>query len=316
MFKHFIGQEGHIQDLEEKISKIQSGILISKEKNYPIDFSLKLSSNMRGLSEELQQRTMKAIQALPKQMYHIHNPEATGGGNGTKQILFNQVFSDSPGITYLAGLDQTVVDSSEALERIVELTARAETDNALLAIGLRNVPVILGIHERNSNLRIIHELFHSFTMSGDRIRIQEESPKVTPAYAEIGESTTHFYGFNNTHEKYPELARSIFAASQRANMSGNAADYYLVIRASQLGKTVTRYVLSTKNDFYGTIEEQKEFENIKNMISTQTRELGKTDIKDCLLATLKNYENIKKISKFYDSAEVEAVRDLMMNAIE
>ena len=215
----------------------------------------------------------------------------------------------------MVGLDQFPIDTEEALGLLNELGDKVEKDNALYALGSRDVPVVLGMHKVNSDRRIIHELFHTLAAPEGVYRVPNPPANVTPAYAAIGECTTGVSIMNHAHSSYPEMLKQMAIATQNANMAGNAADYYLAIRAPQLARIVTGYVRANENPFHGKQYPEQEWVGSRKMIVTQTTELGKTDGRDNLYQALMNSSNTDRLSGFYPRQEVVEVKNLMLEAM-
>lgn len=312
--KHFINSEDTFREYATGINSIIAAIDVSKSHNYGFEFGLNLTVDTGKVDRDLQERIKQETGKLPPDVWLQYSPENRGPGTSYRKILFNPAFFNS--ITISADLDQYIIDTEEALEQLAELTQRVEIDGALYATGSRDVPVVLATHQRNNGLRIIHELFHSLTIGSDKLKVEEKRTNVTPAYAEIGESTSGLYAINLAHAWYPDLNRSIVRAAQIANMDGFATDYYVATKSTQLGRFSKGYVKSKENTFYTKKGEQEELESVKKLIYGQTRELGKTDISSMLLAALMEERNTERISGFYPTLDVEFVRDFMLSALK
>ena len=59
-------------------------------------------------------------------------------------------------------------------------------------------------------------------------------------------------------------------------------EYYVALKSSLIGKLEKGYVKSRENKIYKLMDENEEFENTKKFITTQNKELGKTDIRNTL----------------------------------
>ena len=188
-------------------------------------------------------------------------------------------------------------------------------DEALYATGSRDVPVVLAVHQRNSGLRILHELFHSLTIGSDKLCVDQACQTATPAYAEIGESTSGLYVVNFSHPRYAQLSKSVADATRMADMSGFATDYYVAIKAAELAHIASGYVRSVENKFYEQRNELAELGAVKRLISSQTRALGKTDIRGALVAALRNSAHTERLSEFYPKENVDLVRELMLQSL-
>ena len=313
--RHFINGEGTYEEYSRGIDDIARAIQISQEGDLGFEFGLKLTVDTEKVGKELQARITDDMRRLPEGTWLLYDPKDRGPGTSYAQILFNPTFSIEPSIVISSDLDQYVINTAESLERLLELVQRVETDDALYATGSRDVPVVCATNQRNSDLRIIHELIHSSVIGSEKLRVGEERTNVTPAYAEIGESTSGLYILNASHQMYPELARSILQSSQRAKMCGFAMDYYVAIKSAQLGNIAKGYVASKENKFYAQRDEEEELESVKRLISGQTQQLGRTDIRDALATGLSDVR-IQRIADFYPEKEVELVRGWMKESLK
>lgn len=314
ILKHFIDGRENLNLYKKKIRELKIAEELSAVHAHNFRFGLKVTVD-ENLSDELSEELRDSFKELPRDSFLIYNPRKTGGGNGFKQIVFNQTFSDESSLVYMVALDQFPINSEESLNRLDELGNKVEKDKALYAIGSRNVQVVLGIHPVNSRRRIIHELFHTLAAPEGVYRVSECLDDITPAYRDLGECTTGVSIMNHTHLRYPDLLQYMARATQSANMSGNAADYYVAIKAPLLAKIATGYVNAIENPFHYKKSQEEEWQNFKNMIFTQTKELGKTDVRENLYQALIKHSNTKRLSEFYPMQEVEYIRDLMLETM-
>lgn len=314
--RHFINGEDTLAEFAIGVDKLRIAMDISAFDTSNLGFGLKLTLDGKRIGPDLQDRIKQQIAKLPGNLLFLLDPEDRGPGTSYKQVLFNPTFfSHNPTTLISLDLDQYIINTPESLGRIADLAERVEKEEALYATGSRDVSVILATNQRNSDLRIIHELFHSLIIGTNKLRIEDQSKKVTPAYAEIGECTTGLYVLNMSHKAFPILLSAIAQASQMANMDGFATDYYVAIRASQLARLSRGYVCSRENKFYSKKDKHQEFESVKRLISGQTAELGKTDISGLLRRTLQDPTNARRIAEFYLPEDVELVRHLMIEAL-
>lgn len=312
--RHFINGEPALEDYLAGIKHFRMAQEISKNKDYGIEFGLVLSVDGENLSESFLEKIKKETNNLPSNMHFIYNSFNLGSAASFKQTLFNPAFSE--GIIALGCLDQYLINTPESLEIINEFFKRMEKNKAIYATGSRNVPVYLASNNTNSDLRIIHELFHSLTIGKEKLKILEKQTNVTLAYSEIGESTSGFYIVNSSHPNFLNLKTSLIENHEKIGINGFGFDYYLAIKSSEMGVLEKGYVNSVKNTFYLQYNEEAEKQKVINLITSQTNGLGKTDIKSRLYNTLKNPSNIVQLSQFYDKEKVKFVRDLMLSSLE
>ncbi len=316
ILRHFINGEPTFEEFRAGIEGILAAIDLSKSREFGFLFGLKTTIDGKK-GDDFQERIWEETRKLST-IRTLCDPVDRGPGVSYRQVLFNPSFSYrcDTSIVVNADLDQYVIDTEGALEQIVELTKKVERNGALYATGSRNVPVVLATHKRNSDLRILHELFHSLIIGSNKLRVDEGSQTATAAYAEIGESTSGLYVVNFSHPRYPELSKSMIDATQRADMSGFATDYYVAIKSAQLAHVANGYVQARENKFYEKRDESEEFAAVKRLISSQTQQLGKTDIRDVMLAGLRNRTHTERLSAFYPKEDVELVRGVMLEALE
>ena len=291
------------------MKNIRSVLDISK--GYGLEFGLKLTVDENKISNELKESVKQEIGQLPMGTWSLYDPVDRGPGTSFRQIIFNPTWIGSHNLITSVDLDQIPLEN-ESLGILNDLIERVKAENSLCAIGSRNIPIKLAIYEKNSNLRIIHELFNSLTIGSKKLKVTEpkiDILKANPSYKEIGESTTGVYIFNTSHSKYKELMNyvNIFALFR-----GFATEYYTMIKASELGNISTGYVNFKENKFYKQVNEKQELAGIEKLIEGQTAELAKTDISNKLRDTLSKEKNAKKILEFFDKNEVQWVKDLMI----
>jgi len=315
VYRHLINGTETFDEFVSSISKIKLTYEVNENLQYGLNLGLKLTFD-RNKASNLEERIMKETSDLSKYLaFLIVDAKDKGPGTSYKQILFNTTFLDAPSIVVSTDLDQFITDTEEALEKLNNLVQKVENEGAIYANGSRDVPVVLATNKRNSELRIIHELFHSLAIGSEKLKIPVKKPNTTPAYAEIGESTSGLYVINTAHSQYPTLTESVIKASQIANMKGFATDYYTAIKSSKLGRIVAGYVKSKENKFYTNKSEQEEFKSVERLIREETKELGKTDIRDSLFYTVKFGYAIDKIAQFYNYEDVMLVRSWMLESL-
>ncbi len=314
--RHFINGEATFTEFVRIREYLEVASSISLEKQFGINFGLKLTVAEDKIDDNLKERIREERNRLPEFLWLLYDPQDRGAGTSYQQVLFNPTFSvDGPSVVINGDLDQYVINTSEGLESILDLAKKVETDTALYASGSRDVPVFLATYARNSNIRIIHELFHSLTIGSDKLKVDEQKSRITPAYAEIGESTSGLYLLNHAHPRFPDLLRAVAQANREANMKGFATDYYVAIKVAQLAPLAKGYVSSRENKFYTSKDEAAELSSLQRMISTQTKELGKTDVRALLKASVCNPQNTDNLARFYPREDVELVKALMEEAL-
>lgn len=308
--RHFVNNDATLSNLHEGITNLKTAESFLKKEDPTYTIGLKLTVN--NLDTKLREEVKEELRRLPLSMWFMFDPIDRGPGISTLQVQLNPTFNK--GIVINVDLDQYEIETKQGLKSIADLVKDVEEKNHLYAVGSRNVPVVLGKHSANSRLREIHELFHSCTIPDLTMKNHPEG--VSSAYAIIGESTSGFTIINHTHYNYPSLVSRVTKASQKASFRGFTAEYYISIASSELGTRGKGYVQTKINPFPNEIEEERERLSFVKFIEHESKELGKTDIKDKILSTIKREENTKRILDFYSEKEVSLVRDLMKKGIE
>jgi hypothetical protein len=252
---------------------------------------------------------------IPLDTWILYDPVDRGPGISSQQVFFNATFTRPPSIVINSCFDQYKIDTFDALYQIIDLAYRMEMENALYATGSRDVPVLLATHKRNSDLRIIHELFHSLAIGSDRLRVPYVPKGVTPAYAAIGESTAGLDCVNTAHQAFSGYAAAMAFANGNADMSGFATNYYMTIKASQLAPTSAGYVQAYVNKFYGKRDEKEELSGVLRLIATQSSALAKTDIAPMLYDSCARDASVDRIAEFYPRDDVLQVQDILLKAL-
>ena len=313
--RYYVFNQESLEELKTIVSNTVAAADLIHANHYPIKLGFKITINEEKIGMNATKEAQQILQKLPPKIWLLYNSVNQGAGTSYRQILFNPTFSrEEEGIVVGADFDQFIIDDAEGLESILSLVENVKSKNSLYGIGSRDVPIKLAEHERNNRLRIIHELFHSLTIGKDLV-VAEKVEDVTPSYAAFVESSSGLYVMNQRHPAYPELLKKVSSAVQQANMRGFAADYYVAIAASQLAPIGTRYVKAKENKFYQMKSEEDEYSEVLNLISSQTRELLKTDIGAKLYSTLVDPRTSRRIAKFYREEEVLEVQLLMLDAV-
>jgi hypothetical protein len=305
---HFVSNQGNYDEFEEGLKHYERLRELIKLKSNDFNFGLKITTDYKNLTPELRGKTRDLINRLPSDLFLLYDPISKGPGVSSRQVLLNQTFTGT--ITAEVCLDQQVIDTPEAAQRIIDLTSKIEKDSSLYGVGSRTVPVRLSAHPDNNYLRCIQELYFAIT-AGSR-GPSEKLEGVTPGFAKFGDTSTGMDIINFAHPFYPEMAKGLLKAVYDLDMSGFASNYYIPLKASNLNKITTGYACARENPFTEDADVKEEFNKITRMIQYQTSQLLKTDIGNELRNTLKDNQNLEALSEFYPKQQVEFVRDLML----
>ena len=305
---HFVSNEGNFKEFKESLDRYHRLRDLINSKSNDFNFGLKLTTDDENLTPELREKTRSLVSRLPSDMFLLYDPVSRGPGVSSRQVLLNPTFYGT--ITAEVCLDQQVIDTPEAAQRIIDLTSKIEKDNSLYGVGSRTVPVRLSAHQENNYLRSIQECF--FALTAESGGPSEKLEGVTPSFERFGDTSTGMDVVNFTHKYYAEMARGLLEAVHSLDMRGFASNYYLPIKASTFGEITTGYACARENPFTDGINKKQEYGRITKMMAHQTEQLLKTDIGQILKQNLLDKGNISKLSEFYPKQQVESVRDLML----
>ncbi len=316
--RHYIGEQNTVNEYQEGAKRILAARDLIRDKGLPIYLGTKPTASQEKLSPDMKQAVHKTTSELiDAGVFVFFDPKDRGSGTSFSQLMYNPTFLSTSAPTVVMGhdIDQFTIDTSEALDGFVDFATQMVEEDSLWSSGSRNIEVKLGQHTRNSNLRIIQELFHSLTIGSKKLKIKDDAPEgVVPAYHEIGESTSAFGVLNYNHRNCRTLIASIVSY-------GNilapifASEYYTSIKASTLGNESPRYVSTLPNKYYVQKGEIEEFEGTRNFVRTSESTLAKTDVRDMLNKTVGEDETVDTISRYYDEDDVKLVQGWMLEAL-
>jgi hypothetical protein len=203
---HFINPPEKLANLQKELSEYRVLIDLLNLKFNDFEFWLRLSKdpNLKELNEQTKEILSNK---LPKNVNLFYN-ESRGPGFASREVLLNPLFKG--GLVFNVCLDQQVVATKEAAERIIDLSSKIERDNSLYGVGSRTVPVRLSRHLDNNYLRVIQELF--FAIAAESGGPLERLEGVTPAYARFGDTSTGMDVINTAHSKYSEVVKGMINA--------------------------------------------------------------------------------------------------------
>jgi len=305
---HFVSNEGNYAEFKEGLGRYERLRELIKTKSNDFNFGLKITTDDKNLAPELRAKTKNLINGLPSDLFLVYDPVSRGPGMSSRQVLLNPTFAGT--ITAEVCLDQQVIETSEAAERIIDLTSKIERDNSLYGVGSRTVPVRLSTHPDNNYLRCIQESF--FAIAARTGGPSEKLKGVTPSFARFGDTSTGMDIVNFAHPEYHILATGLLRAVQTLDMNGFASNYYIPLKSSALSRITTGYACARENPFTECVDAQQEYDKITKMIQSQTGQLLKTEIGSMLNNALRSQQNLESVSEFYPKEQVEFVRDLML----
>lgn len=321
VIRHYVGEQNTLNEYQEGAQRILATKDMIQQKKLDINLGVKVTAaeNSPGITSAMRQTIYKINGELASaNVFCFYDPRDRGSGTSFSQMMDNSTCLATPSPTIVVGhdIDQFPLGSPEYLDCIVDFTNQIVADNSLWSPGSKSVEVKLGIHPRNSNLRIIHELFNSRSIGSEKLRIPGDVPDgVLDGYREIGESTPGFHVLNFSHPNFPILAERIF---RYGSLLGTdfGSEYYTAIKASTLGRISPRYVPTLPNKYYVQKGETDEFEGVKKFIGRAVNRLGKTDIGDMLRKTVADDTNVDAVSQYYDRSDVKLVQQWMQEALQ
>jgi hypothetical protein len=310
---HLVSNAGNFESFNQGLRDYERLRHEIRRKRNDFSFGLNLTVDP-DIDEELLYETRELLYSLPSNLLIIYHPlalEKGGAGLSSRLALTNPAFRNSLALN--VSLDQQVVPTEEAAERIIDLTSRVEREDSIYGVGSRTVPVRLSKHPENNYLRCIQENY--FALAAGVRGPDENLLGVSSAFAQFGDTSTGMEVLNQAHSKYAKLLEAITKSVQTADFNGFASCYYIPIKAGAVDRITTGYACARENPFAENVNQLQESERIKAMIKYQTAQLLKTDIAETLEKTLNNLTNVARLSQFYPQEQVEFVRDLMLQRI-
>lgn len=317
--RHYIGEQNTLSEYREGAQHILTAKSLIDKRKLPISLGTKVTAaeDKAALTVEMKEEIYEINEKLLSENVSVfYDQRDRGSGLSFIQMAFNPTYLSTPEPTVVEthDIDQFVIDTDEALDNIVDFANKMVADNSLWSAGSRSLEVKLGVHTRNSNLRIIQELFHSASI-GNKLKVEGKVPDgVLPAYRDFGESTSAFGVLNLSHAHYRTLVASVHGYGYIL-APVFVAEYYTALKASTLGNESPRYVYTYPNVYYTQPTEEREFENAEKSVRTSEGALAKTDVRDMLIEAVRKDETVDAISEYYDKGEVKLVQQWMLEAL-
>ncbi len=315
--RHYACNEPTTIALEEGESKLEKMKELSQSQLFPVECSFLLSSpTSERLGAELSDRINQSVERIRKLGLDVnYNAEDQTAGQKFVYQLFEKSFSNPDTVFALCCLDQYPLYTQEQFEPVLDLATRLVRDDKLYANGSRNVPVVLGVHQESSDLRIIHELFHTITCA-EKVFVVDSLPPWAnphPAYAKLGESTSGFYFIHPAAKGFRELKQEIEAKPGLYIHPGFAVEYFTALWAGLRRSVVNGYVYAVVNDFYkATPLPEEDIKKWTLFIEQQAQALSGTSIAGSLRETLLDPAKKRKLDEFFVPSQVEQVAGLML----
>lgn len=313
--RHYVGPEsGSLKELEVGLDRLSHMI---DNGMFPENFNvgLKLTIDGKRMNDEQKKTVAKEVSRRHPKLWYMENPEVKGSGTSLRQILFNPSFQADPSIVISADIDQYITGTRGSVRQIEKLTDQMIYHDSLMGLGVRSCPVVLGVNERASQLRQIHELFHSRSIGTDNLIPYTQSPTQQRSFAEIGECATGFYAVNTKHSKFTDFMIDISRTSRETDLRGPAADFYMVATASQLSPIMAMHVETLPNVFYSKIDEETEIQRAQKFVENVEKPLSMTSIAPTIRKAVEIDDHVKEIARFYKPEDVEIVRRIMAETI-
>ncbi len=264
----------------------------------------KLASDQRALANRARESLADVIT--------FYEPKDFGPKTGLHWFLNNSTLQTwgADVITCMDG-DQFACRPEETIGAAVGIANDVVRGGYLYYQGARSVPVVLGRTPQASRLRQIHEMVHSIAMGPERFIAKNPPAEVTPAYAELGESTSGHYTLWRKHPRFAELQRrlnSVFGTYETGRVAGPfTMDYAMALEAAVLGNVGSTYVPSHKNQIYGSKTEQQEVEGVERLVRISSADLTRSGASQTLTNVVIDPGTHLALAKHYPAQEVDLV---------
>ena len=242
----------------------------------------------------------------------FYEPRDFGPKTGMHWFLNNPTFQ-AWGADVIINLDgdQFACAPRQTIGAAINIAHDTVQGNYLYYQGARSVPVVLGADPQASRLRQIHEMVHSIAMGRDKAIAPNPPKGVTPAYAELGESTSGYYVLWREHQNFTELQRRsniMFSAHERGKVFGRfTMEYALALEASLFGSTGSRYVPTRENKIYGNKTAKQEVEGAERLIKLSSADLTRSGASQTLTRAVIDPCTRAALARHYSAPEVDLV---------
>ena len=312
--RHWFGNEGTLKQLENSVTELGQAFELAKTRG--VDFGLLISTpgSWLEVNPEFKERARDAVEKIRKAGMNVnYNLQNESAGEKFYRQLFERRSNEKEVIFGLNCLDQWPLHEEKYWEPVMDLANNLSRDNKFYANGSRNIPATLGYNKEASNMRIIHELFHSLTGKGVFKAEIPQWANPAKAYAEFGESTSGFYLVNGNHRLHGEVKKEIDNHPCMISKGGFAVEYFTAMRAGLENSVVTGYVYANPN-YYNPIEPQKENEIfLEKKIKSPTSYISRTSVRESLLSSL---EESSRLLIYFESRYIELVKKAMTEQLE
>jgi hypothetical protein len=302
VYCHYVDGKDTLIEFKKGIDDLFSASDILKE-NHDLWLKLTLGKNL-DYNSKLKIRDH--LSHLPLNVGIILDPTDRGAAVSYYQIMANPKFYHPSDIIVNASLQQYPIGSQDSLESILWLASKLKKNNILYGVGARDGPINLCFHEKNNDLRKIHELVHSISMSYKPPKARENTEE---AYAAFGESTSGLYLLNVNHREYGKLISHL----NKNNFSGFSPDYFVALFSGMVDSVESEPVVNRLNSTK-EVSENCEKENVMTLIRQSTKELGTTIVRERLISVL-NEKTSEKLKEYFDHDSVRDVLRVMMESL-
>lgn len=315
--RHYVYNEATFQVLEKNIKNLMNVAKIINNSNGNLEISLLISYNSVSLSKELISKIFDFTEKVKSLGIFVDlKHKITTPGIKFYQVLFEKRINKFD-IIGLFDFDQFLVYTNDQIEAVFSIAKKMIEENSLYCNCSRDVPVVLGVNKKASDLRMIHELVNS-SISLGKLIADEPNRKInpSPAYRKIGEGNSGFYLINPNHKMYNNFKYEIEKNKDLLFEPGFFIEYFALNWAAINAKVTTGYVYAVENPYYTHPSPEEEIESAINSISLATKRISKTSIGKNLKNTLKNEKNLLDILKiFFDIEDIQLVLKIMKDSI-
>jgi hypothetical protein len=311
--RHYIYNEATFKVLEEcKMKLINTGGII-RDLNGDLGVTLFISCNPASISEEILNKISEIIETIRGFGIEVD----FRSGVTTANLKFYQTFFENRrqgfDIIGMFDLDQFPIYSKHNVDAIFNIANRMIDENSLYCNCARDVPVVLGINEKASDLRRIHELIYS-CVAECRFVAKEPSWEISSlnSYRQIGDITSGFYLVNPNHVDFERFKEEIGKDKNVLYQSGFFVEYFAPIWAALNSRITTGYVYAYENPYYYNPSAEEEIERVMSEVLNSTRIISRTSVGYKLREALRNEEMIlEKLGGHFDHGDVKTILGVM-----
>jgi hypothetical protein len=314
--RHYVNGEGTMQTFKD----IAQRSINAAEKRPQISQTV-FVQYPKKLGIEKRQEIMNDVRKLVEKKVSVYSSVGHGVGYAWFTSMFNYLgekaayreeVNESPRgfVKTLIDADQYNVDDDAVLDGIEKLAEMLVAGKNLIGLSARD-RVILGDTKMVDDSRKIEEMYHAKAIGKIKISnpVKIKIIDVPKAYQRHGDPIPGLYQVNIDHKSFQNFMNDCSVAAMKANLNGFAGDPYAVMRASTYVNQIPSIYIPIKENKASSFN----LDDIKN----KSVELGKTDIGNSYLESVRDDQDFRKeLAEEFTKETIDDVRNMILEGLK